>query len=322
MKTFTVFTPTFNRAHTLHRVFDSLMQQTFNDFEWLIVDDGSTDDTKTQIQKWQAEASFAIRYYYQTNQGKHIAFNKGVQEAKGRFFVPLDSDDACKPKSLAGFLALWNDIPEADRDAFSGVCVLCEDQKGNIIGDHFPKPKLDTNSCEVYYKYRVKGEKWGFHRTEILKQFPFPEVQGVKFIPECIIWHNIAKKYNIRCVNESLRIYYIEAIETKPKPNPKAEEETETEKALQTVSLTNSTTTFSTKKARSIYYEWVLNHDIAWFFYSPLTFLKYAFQFVRYSSYVNTSIFDVKPWFSKGLICLIYFPAYLFTQFEKIYARS
>lgn len=309
-KTFTVFTPTFNRANTLYRVFDSLSKQTFTDFEWLVVDDGSTDNTKALIQEWQTKATFPIRYYYQANQGKHIAFNKGVREAQGRFFVPLDSDDGCKPESLERFFALWNGIPNADKDSFSGICVLCEDQNGHIVGDRFPKPSFDTDSCEIYYKYRVKGEKWGFHRTEILKQFPFPEVHDVKFIPECIVWHAIAKKYKIRCANEALRIYFIET-------------ETETETDTGTAnSLTNSETSPSTKKARSVYYQWVLNHDISWFFYAPHIFMKYAFQFVRYSSYANVSILNIKPWVSKVLIFLIYFPAYLFAEFEKKYARS
>ena len=100
---FTVFTPTYNRAHTLSRVYKSLADQTFKNFEWLIVDDGSTDGTKVLIEKWTEEASFPIRYFYQENQGKHIAHNLGVKKARGELFLSLDSDDTCVPEALERF---------------------------------------------------------------------------------------------------------------------------------------------------------------------------------------------------------------------------
>ena len=100
---FTVFTPTFNRAYTLQGVYESLAMQTFRDFEWIIVDDGSTDNTENLISEWKKEANFVIRYYYQTNQGKHIASNKGVKEAQGELFLFLDSDDRCVPQTLEVF---------------------------------------------------------------------------------------------------------------------------------------------------------------------------------------------------------------------------
>lgn len=101
--TFTVFTPTYNRWHTLHRVYYSLSSQTFKDFEWLIVDDGSTDDTKNLVQNWQKKSKFTIRYYYQPNLGKTAALNRGVKLALGKLFLILDSDDGCIPKALEKF---------------------------------------------------------------------------------------------------------------------------------------------------------------------------------------------------------------------------
>ena len=91
--TFTVFTPTYNRAATLARVYESLQRQTFTDFEWIIVDDGSTDETAELVQQWRSESSFPIRYIWQPNQGKHVAFNRGVELARGELFLPHDSDD-------------------------------------------------------------------------------------------------------------------------------------------------------------------------------------------------------------------------------------
>ncbi len=92
---FTVFTPTYNRAHTIHRAFDSLRAQTLRDFEWLVVDDGSTDNTSELIASWAKVADFPIRYFKQDHSGKHIAHNLAVREARGKFFLPLASDDAC-----------------------------------------------------------------------------------------------------------------------------------------------------------------------------------------------------------------------------------
>src|SRR5216684_1317229 len=112
---FTVFTPTFNRSLTLSRVYESLRLQTFRDFEWLIVDDGSTDGTKGLVEKWQAESAFAIRYIYQENQGKPAAFNHGVQEARGELFLTLDSDDACVPQALERLKCHWDGISPTEK---------------------------------------------------------------------------------------------------------------------------------------------------------------------------------------------------------------
>ncbi len=103
---FTVFTATFNRAHVLHRVYHSLRAQTFRDFEWLVVDDGSTDGTGALVEAWRAEADFPIRYRYQENRGKHVACNRAVAEARGRFFLTLDSDDACVPQAFGAAQSL------------------------------------------------------------------------------------------------------------------------------------------------------------------------------------------------------------------------
>lgn len=274
---FTIFTPTYNRANTLSRVYESLIAQSFKNFEWVVVDDGSTDNTKALIMEWQKQSSFPIRYFFQENQGKHIAFNKGVKEAQGEFFIPLDSDDACLDTALERFKQLWDEIPESDKVKFSGVCVLCQDQHGNKVGDAFPKNKMDSDSCELLYKYKIKGEKWGFHRTSVLQEYPFPEIQGVSFIPECIVWHAIAKKFKIRCVNEMLRIYYIE--NTLSKGNTLAKTES--------LNLTSTLSSVKARKAKRVYYKWVLNNDIGWFWVSPSSFLKAAFQYLRYSIFLE-----------------------------------
>lgn len=98
--TFTVFTPTYNRSHLLGRLYESLKRQTFRDSEWVIVDDGSTDQTQELVKHWQMEASFPIRYFWQPNSGKHVAYNRGLQEARGFLFADIDSDDFFAPEAL------------------------------------------------------------------------------------------------------------------------------------------------------------------------------------------------------------------------------
>jgi glycosyltransferase involved in cell wall biosynthesis len=195
MYTFTVFTPTFNRAHTLGRVYESLRAQSYRDFEWVIVDDGSTDDTPALVASWQDEAELPIRYFRKPNQGKHTAFNQGVREAKGQLFLSLDSDDSCYPQALERFWHHWQSIPEDARPGFAALTALCEDENGNIVGQKYPKDVFDSDSSEIKHRYKVEGEKWGFIRTDILRQFPYPEPPGVTYVPESVAWIPIAALY-------------------------------------------------------------------------------------------------------------------------------
>lgn len=204
---FTVFTPTYNRAHTLPRVYDSLHTQSYRDFEWLIVDDGSNDGTGKLVEKWIETNSFPIRYFYQTNQGKHVAFNRGVSEAEGDLFLPLDSDDICLLHTLERLHHHWESIPIQDRDKFSGVTCLCMDSCGKVIGSRFPADVIDSDPITIRTRYGVTGEKWGFIRTEVLRHFPFPVIPKERFVAEALVWNRIARKYKIRFVNEPLRIY-------------------------------------------------------------------------------------------------------------------
>ena len=135
---FTVFTATYNRAHTLHRVYDSLKAQTFRDFEWLVVDDGSSDTTEDLVRQWRRQSDFAIRYIWQNNAGKHIAVNRGVQQARGELFLIVDSDNAFVSEALERLKFHWDSIPEGEKEEFSAVTCLCEDPDGNLVGSRFP----------------------------------------------------------------------------------------------------------------------------------------------------------------------------------------
>jgi glycosyltransferase involved in cell wall biosynthesis len=258
--TFTVFTPTYNRAHTLARVYESLARQSFRDFEWLIVDDGSTDGTAELVASWQAAAGFPIRYVQQENQGKHFAFNRGVAEARGELFLTLDSDDACVPEALERLHRHWTGIPRAERERFSAVTCLCIDQNGNVVGDRFPADVTDSDSLEIAYRYRVRGEKWGFQRTDVLRRFPLPEVLPREYVPEVLAWSPIARRYRTRFVNEALRIYYVD------RP-----------------SMVTGQPAGKFAAGRRLAHRHALNADLDYLRYAPLDFFRAAGQYARLS---------------------------------------
>ena len=254
---FTIFTPTYNRAHTLRRVFDSLCAQTLRDFEWLVVDDGSTDQTPGLVADWAKIADFRVRYFKQDHSGKHIAHNLAAREARGQFFLPLDSDDECAPQALERMAYHWNKIPVADRAFFSGVDGLCRDQNNKIIGDTFPSDPFDTTLRERRYVHRIRGEKWGSTLTDVVRQFPFPEIANSQFTPEGSVWLEIAKNYKIRCVNEVFRVYYVNDDQTG-------------------ATLTKRRRLDNDPLGRLHYYAWLLNNDLEFFANSPIPFLKAA----------------------------------------------
>jgi glycosyltransferase involved in cell wall biosynthesis len=269
---FTIFTPTYNRANTLHRVYDSLRDQTFRDFEWLVIDDGSTDRTEELVRSWQEEADFPIRYIWQPNQGKHVAFNRAVQEAKGLLFLPLDSDDACVPNALERFYHHWQSIPSAERNSFSAVTGLTKDQEGRLVGRPFPQEIIDSDPLEIRYRYKMKGEKWGFQRTEVLKEFPFPALTS-SFIPEGVIWSKIGRKYKTRFVNEILRIYYQDFTGA-------------------TNQLCRTKNPAKDAPGWVLWHQGRLNEEIGWFIYSPWTFFRSAVHYTRFSFHAGIGMFN------------------------------
>lgn len=250
--TFTVFTSTYNRAATLPRVYESLRAQTFTDFEWILIDDGSNDNTQELIKSWQPD--FAFRHWRQENQGKHVAFNRGVAAAQGSFFLNLDSDDAATPDALARFAAWCQDLP----DDFAGAASLCGDENGAVLGDEFPASPLDSCRAELRYGYKVKGDKWLCQRTEILRRFPFPEPRGVKFVQERAILAELSAQYRTRYFNEKLKIVH---------PGP----------ARLSDSLARHPLGLALGQ-RS-----VLNHEIKWFRHAPLHFIRTAVNYTRLS---------------------------------------
>jgi glycosyltransferase involved in cell wall biosynthesis len=199
---FTVATPTFNRAHTLPRVYESLELQTFRSFEWIVIDDGSTDDTRDLVEHWTASASFPIRYFHQENSGKAAGENRAAELARGSLLAILDSDDWYATTALEDFADAWDSIPRTERGGFVGIVALCVDESGALIGDRFPSDVLDTDYIELRSRYGVRGDKSGCARLDVVRAFPYPIFEGERRGTfEGIVLRRIARQYRCRCVN-------------------------------------------------------------------------------------------------------------------------
>ena len=265
--TFTVFTPTYNRAHTLPRVYGSLKEQTFRNFEWIIVDDGSEDNTSQLVAKWRITSDFPIRYFWQENGGKHRARNRAVAEAQGEFFFTWDSDDICVPNALELMKGQWDAIPDIEKATFAGVAGLCARSDGAVVGSRFPRDVFDSDMFSVRQAHRVEGEKCGFQRTDVLRQFPFPQLQQRHYLPESLVWDKIARHYKTRFVNDRLRIYYMD------RP-----------------SMVHGQAAGKNAVGGQMQHAGVLNEEIDYLRYAPLEFLRSAVHFVRFSFHVGTGI--------------------------------
>jgi glycosyltransferase involved in cell wall biosynthesis len=208
---FTIFTPVYNRVNKIHRVWESLNSQTYKNFEWIIVNDGSTDKIEELLDEYVNKASFPVKViHFKMNRGKHFAWNEAVELASGELFIPADSDDSFTEYTLERFYKLWIGIAEPDRKSFSGINVLCINPQTQLIeGNPYPRSPMISNNLELRYKYKIRGEKWGTIRTDLLKVYKFPEISTSRgsFIMN-YLWFQLASKYNVLCVNEALRYYF------------------------------------------------------------------------------------------------------------------
>lgn len=202
---FTIFTPTFNRMHLLERAYQSIRRQDHTGFEWLIVDDGSTDDTEALVRQWQAsdDVGFSIRYIRKENGGKHTAVNLGVREAQGEFFILLDSDDRFCPGALSLLASALTTIRE---EQTCGVAGLTCYEDGTLIGTPFPADIQRSDMATLYYRYGVRGDKSVAFKTAVLREYPFPEPSGIRFVSELVVWHPMTARYGVACLHEYIEI--------------------------------------------------------------------------------------------------------------------
>lgn len=209
----TICTPTYNRGYLLNRPFQSLLNQTNHNFIWIIIDDGSTDDTKQVVESFIDKAPFKIEYYYKENGGRHTALNYSYEKIITKYVINLDSDDELTPTCIDDLYKLWDSIPPKDYDRFwliSGRC--CDNISEKMVGKEWPEGiNLLKGKEQRKAINKITGEKVNCRKVDVLRKYPFPTYDGIKFVTENTVWELINKVYDQYCVNNIFQKYYIDS---------------------------------------------------------------------------------------------------------------
>ncbi len=266
--TFTVFTPTYNAEKTLERIHKSLLNQTFKDFEWLIINDGSTDNSHEIITTIIESSPLNINYVHKIkNQHKMAGFMESIKLAKGKFLLTFDADDECVAEALRIFNDEYISIPSDLKPKVSSITGLCIDQRGNMIGQHYPFDPYYSDTFKSHALDHISGEKWGFTKTNVLKGIAYEdEFVNSGYMHEGIIWNLLAKEgFITKYINKVVRIYHLDiqdSISSAPKTN----------NALGAV-IQNI-----------VNFNWFFKD---YFFKSPVSFLKNLYFLLKSSAYLD-----------------------------------
>jgi len=202
-KALTVFTPTYNRAYCLHQLYNSLCRQTSIDFEWLIIDDGSTDNTSDLVNGWIADSRIQIKYHFKENGGMHTGHNAAYDLITTEYNLCIDSDDFMPDNGVQIILNELKLLPED----YAGLVGLDADQSGNIIGTAIPYELKRCKLNDLYSKYEVRGDKKLVYKTEIIKKYPaYPVFERERFVPLDYKYLLIDQDYDLKPINEILCI--------------------------------------------------------------------------------------------------------------------
>lgn len=204
MEKITIFTPSYNRAYKLSQLYNSLVRQTSKQFIWLIVDDGSTDNTENIIKQCIQENEIKIEYYKQENQGKMIAHNKGVEKCKTELFVCVDSDDYLKEETVETILETYKEIK--DNEKCIGIVSNKIYENGQLVGTKLPSTIKYSTLYDLYEKYKYKGDTMLIFKTDIIKKYEFPKIDGEKFIPETYLYDKLDSEGKLYLLNEGLYV--------------------------------------------------------------------------------------------------------------------
>lgn len=199
MKTLTVLTDTFNRSHHLFRCYESLKKQTYKDFVWIIIDDGSTDNTKDIVNTWINESIVEIRYFWQENKGMNSARNLGNEKVDTELSVWIDSGDYINDNAVERITKFWL---KNKSDNICGIVALNAWEGGAVVGNRLPEGVIAATMPELYEKYKIKGDKKVILRADLAREYPLPVFKGEKFFPESYKFFLLAEKYKMLLMNE------------------------------------------------------------------------------------------------------------------------
>lgn len=199
-----VLTPTYNRANLLERLYESLIKNSKYDIEieWLIMNDGSTDDTKIIIKKFIVENKIEIKYFEQENQGKMVSINNLVEKATGELIVDCDSDDYFTEDAFKIIKEEYK--KNKDEKDIYGLCFLKYDQNGENMGNNFKNKK--TTMFDLYFKEGETGEKAIVFFSSIRKQYKHELEHNERFVTEARMYHKMDEKYKMICINKPIMI--------------------------------------------------------------------------------------------------------------------
>lgn len=201
----TIFTPTYNRGYIIGNLYESICRQSFRNFEWLIVDDGSSDDTEKIVTNWIEQAEFKIRYYKKKNGGKCRAINYGLDLAEGELFFVMDSDDYLTDDALEK-VVYWEETIHGKRE-YCGVVGNRGNSDGTTVNTIYDEPFLDVCAFDRYPEYnttkRIDGDRAGVWYTDIHKKYKYPEFEGENYMPPAVAWDRMAHDgYKVRLFND------------------------------------------------------------------------------------------------------------------------
>ena len=205
MSSITIFTPSFNRAHLLPRLYESLVAQTSKDFIWLIVDDGSDDGTDTLAAEWVRRSLIEVKYVRKENGGMHTAHNLAYDLVQTELSVCIDSDDMMPQTAVENILAHWQIARRNGR--LAGMLGVCRAPNGEVIGTKFPKSASAMTLSDVYHKANVRGDKKIVLRSDVVAEFPrYPVYPGERLVPLSTLYSQICSRFELLCLNETWAI--------------------------------------------------------------------------------------------------------------------
>lgn len=210
IKLITIFTPTYNRAYLLVNLWESLCRQSNLNFIWLIVDDGSTDETRQMINEWKTKAPFEITYVYQSNGGKHTAHNKGVDLCKTPLFMCVDSDDTLTANAIDLIYSYWR--KSSTEENIVGWCTRRGDFNGKPVRDrNWPQNEPQISCIDLFERNNFRGETALIWKTNYLKRHCFPVIVGENFITEFVLYYQLSFHAKLQLKND---IFYLFAYQT------------------------------------------------------------------------------------------------------------
>lgn len=203
MDKLSILTPTYNRASLLPRLYNSLIKQSNQNFTWYVVDDGSSDDTRDVINSYIQENKIKIKYFYKPNGGKHTALNIGIQQISEDLVMIVDSDDYLTSDAIQ---IVTNDAFRIEGSQFCGLGYLKESTNYNVVGKKYTGDCIEDTFINQRYNKNTYGDKCEVFKTAILKQFPFPEFDGEKFLSEATVWCRMSGPYKMVFINKAIYV--------------------------------------------------------------------------------------------------------------------